>query len=83
MADTPQIHPLRQRMIEDMTLRGINSASQKTYLRAVRACCTHAGRKPGELTAEDARAFLLHLQRRGLSVGSINSHASGLRRRRD
>ena len=73
MADAPQIHPLRQRMIEDMTLRGINNASQKTYLRAVRACCTHVGRKPAELTAEDARAFLLHLQRQGLSIGSINS----------
>ena len=79
MADAPQIHPLRQRMIEDMTLRGINSASQKTYLRAVRACCTHVGRKPAELTAEDARAFLLHLQRQGLSIGSINSHATALR----
>ncbi len=79
MADAPQIHPLRQRMIEDMTLRGINSASQKTYLRAVRACCAHVGRRPAELTAEDARAFLLHLQRRGLSIGSINSHAAGLR----
>ncbi len=79
MADAPQTHPLRQRMIEDMTLRGINSASQKTYLRAVRACCTHVGRRPAELTAEDARAFLLHLQRQGLSIGSINSHATGLR----
>lgn len=36
-ATSTPIHPLRQRMIEDMTLRGINSASQKTYLRAVRA----------------------------------------------
>lgn len=79
MADAPQIHPLRQRMIEDMTLRGISSASQKTYLRAVRACCTYAGRKPVELSAEDARAFLLHLQRQGLSIGSINSHATALR----
>ena len=46
MADAPQIHPLRQRMIEDMTLRGINSASQKTYVRAVRACCTHVSTTP-------------------------------------
>ena len=46
MADAPQIHPLRQCMIEDMTLRGINSASQKTYLRAVRACCTRLRRRP-------------------------------------
>ena len=59
MADAPQIHPLRHRMVEDMTLRGINSASQKTYLRAVRACCAHVGCTPAELTAEDARAFAM------------------------
>jgi hypothetical protein len=46
MADAPQIHPLRQRMIEDMTPRGVNSASQKTYLRRVRACCAYVGRRP-------------------------------------
>lgn len=73
MADAPPIHPLRQRMIEDMTLRGLNSASQKTYLRAVRACCSHQRRRPEELTAEDARSFLLHLQRRGLSIASQKS----------
>ena len=39
MADDDQqpIHPLRQRMIEDMTLRGIRSITQKTYLRGVRS----------------------------------------------
>ena len=81
MADTTTnpIHPLRQRMIEDMTLRGINPASQKGYLRAVRNCCAHMKRKPGDLTAEDARSFLLHLQKQGLGIGSINSHAAGLR----
>ncbi len=31
------IHPLRQRMIEDMTLRGISPASQRVYVRAVRS----------------------------------------------
>jgi site-specific recombinase XerD len=81
MADarsTP-IHPLRQRMIEDMTLRGINTASQRSYVRAVRACCAHMRRKPEALTAEDARSFLLHLQAQGLSIGSINSYSAGLR----
>ena len=72
MADTTTnpIHPLRQRMIEDMTLRGINPASQKGYLRAVRNCCAHMKSKPGDLTAEDARSFLLHLQKQGLGIGS-------------
>ena len=81
MADDVQqpIHPLRQRMIEDMTLRGISPASQKGYLRAVRNCCAFMRKKPTDLTAEDARAFLLHLQAQGLSVASINNHSTGLR----
>ena len=81
MADDVQqpIHPLRQRMIEDMTLRGIGSITQKTYLRAVRNCCTYTRRKPQNLSAEDARSFLLHLQSQGLSIGSINGHSAALR----
>ena len=62
MADATPVHPLRQRMIEDMTLRGLTSVSQKTYVRAVRACCAHLRCRPDALTAEAARAFLLHLQ---------------------
>jgi site-specific recombinase XerD len=81
MADTTTaaIHPLRQRMIEDMTLRGLSPASQRAYIRAVRSCCTHVGRRPGDLTAEDARAFLLHLQGKSLSIGAINAHSTALR----
>jgi len=66
-------------MIEDMLLRGISVATQKTYLRAVRSCCQQTGRKPDELTADIARGFLLHLQRDGCSVATINGHATALR----
>lgn len=73
------IHPLRQRMIEDMVLRGISTATQKTYLRAVRSCCRQTGYKPEDLTAEVARGFLLQLQKDGCSVATINGHATALR----
>ena len=80
MAETNEpIHPLRQRMIEDMTLRGISRATQRTYARAVRSCCQQTGCKPDKLTAEEARSFLLHLQCEGLSVATINGHATALR----
>lgn len=36
--DIQPIHPLRQRMIEDMTLRGLSAKSQDRYVRVVRAC---------------------------------------------
>ncbi len=80
MTETTQtIHPLRQRMIEDMTLRGISVATQKSYIRAVRSCCQQTGCKPDDLTAEAARGFLLHLQQDGCSVATINGHATALR----
>lgn len=36
--DAPAIHPLRQRMIEDMSMRGLAAATHRNYLRVVRAC---------------------------------------------
>ena len=79
MTDATPVHPLRQRMIDDMTLRGLNAASQRRYLRAVRGCCAFVGVKPQSLTADDVRTFLLHLQKRGLSASAINGYASPLR----
>ena len=47
--DTQPIHPLRQRMIEDMTLRGLSAPSQKAYIRAARRCSEHLGVRPAGL----------------------------------
>lgn len=79
MTEAPRIHPLRRRMIEDMTLRGISTTSQKRYLQAVRASCDFARCRPSDLTADVARAYLLHLQTRGLSVPAINGASTALR----
>jgi site-specific recombinase XerD len=79
MADATPIHPLRQRMIDDMTLRGFGADTQRSYIGAVRRCAAHAGKPPGALGAEDARALLLHLQGRGASAASVNNHAVALR----
>jgi site-specific recombinase XerD len=80
MSETIQpIHPLRQRMIEDMTLRGISPGTQKHYLRAVRACCVHLCIRPGDLTGELARSYLLHLQGTGVGYVTINGQSTALR----
>jgi hypothetical protein len=57
MADATPIHPLRQRMIEDMMLRGISPSTQRGYIGAVRRCAAHLGKPPGALDAEGVRAF--------------------------
>lgn len=79
MADATPIHPLRQRLIDDMTLRGFIPATQRQYIRIVRNCAVHAGKGVGELCADDARDFLLHLQGCGASVSTINSASVALR----
>ena len=79
MADATPIHPLRQRMIEDLTLRGIAPASQRHYVRAVRHCTAYVRKPPSALGAEDVRAFLLHMQSDGASVSTINGMSVALR----
>ena len=44
--------PLRQRMIEDMHLRGLSPATQRSYLQAVQYFAQHFGTSPDQLTEE-------------------------------
>ena len=59
MSETP-ISPLRQRMIEDMTVRKLGAATQRNYIRAVKALSEFLGRSPAAATAEDLRRFQGH-----------------------
>lgn len=54
--------PLRQRMIEDMQLRGLSPRTQKSYLRCVRELAKYYNRSPDEITEEEIRSFFLHLK---------------------
>jgi integrase/recombinase XerD len=73
------IHPLRRRMVEDMTLRNFDQRTQQAYIRSVRSCCRYCGRTPGELTFEDVRHYQLHLTQSGLAPASINGAMVALR----
>ena len=79
MSEPTPIHPIRQRMIDDMTLRGFSALTQKSYMRIVRNCLAHVGKAPKDLSVDDARGFLLHLQQSGTSVSTINSASVALR----
>jgi integrase/recombinase XerD len=52
---------LRQRMIEDMQLRGYSARTQEAYARAVRQVAEHYRRSPDKLTEEELRKYFLHL----------------------
>ena len=53
--------PLRQRMIEDMQLRGLSARTQECYVTAVRQLAAHHHRSPDQLSDEDLRQYFLYL----------------------
>lgn len=52
--------PLRERMIQDLQLKGYSESTQKLYTSAVRQLCEHFGKPPGQLTEEDLRDYFLY-----------------------
>ena len=50
-----KISPLRQRMIEDMTIRNLSRATQQSYIYAVRKFSRHFGSPPDSLGVEDVQ----------------------------
>ena len=73
------ITPLRQRMIEDMTIRNLSATTQASYIHWVKSFALHFGRSPDQATSEDVRAFQLHLVRRKIAWATLNQAVSGLR----
>lgn len=76
---TKTISPLRQRMIEDMTLRKLSPRTQSAYIRAVKDFARFFGQSPDRATAEDLRRYQLHLVQQGTSSGALNATLTGLR----
>ena len=78
MSEKP-ISPLRQRMLEDMNMRRFVPDTQREYIRAVKRLTAFLGRSPDTATAEDLRAFQLHLTATGVPPPSINATVTALR----
>ena len=53
---------LRQRMIEDMQLRGLSEKTQDSYLRAVRQLAEHYHKTPDQISEEELRQYFLYLK---------------------
>jgi integrase/recombinase XerD len=75
----PSGSALRERMIEDMSIRGFTESTRRDYIRCVKAFAAFIGRSPDMATAEDVRRFQLHQTRAGMQAASINSSVSALR----
>ncbi len=66
------IRPLRQRMIEDMTIRKLASKTQHDYVQRVKNFAAFVGRSPDTATFEDVRRYQLHLASSGAGVSTLN-----------
>ena len=53
--------PLRQRMLEDLQLRGFSARTQECYVAAVRQLAEHYHRSPDQLGEEELRQYFLYL----------------------
>ena len=72
--------PLRQRMLDAMTVRGLAERTQECYADAVARMARHYHRSPDLLSPAEVEAYLLHLVKdRKLSYSSVNHAASASR----
>jgi integrase/recombinase XerD len=78
MSEKP-ISPLRQRMIEDMTVRNFVEKTRNDYIRQVSTFTAFLGRSPDKATPEDLRRFQLHQRKSGVRPPSMNSTVAALR----
>jgi integrase/recombinase XerD len=74
-----EMSPLRRRMIEDMTVRNLSPATQRSYVYAVAKFSRHFSRSPDRLCLEDVRAFQVHLVATGISWPALNQTVCALR----
>jgi len=78
MSETP-ISPLRQRMLEDMSVRRFTPDTQREYIRAVKRLTVFLDRSPDTATAEELRLFQLHMTETGVRPPTINATVTALR----
>jgi site-specific recombinase XerD len=73
------VSALRQRMLEDMAMRGLRPSTQHDYIRFVRSFAAFLGRPPDTAQAEDIRRFQVHQRESGVQPTTINCSVSALR----
>jgi len=70
---------LRERFIEDMTVRGFTDKTRKDYIRTVAGFAAFLERSPSSATAQDIRRFQIHQSERGMNAPAMNSAVAALR----
>ena len=71
---------LRQRMTDDLTVRGLAENTKKSYLNSVAGLARHYRRSPDRISAPEVQDYLLHLhEQKGLTWQSCNCVRHGVR----
>jgi len=70
---------LRERMIEDMRIRGLGDKAQKAHIRAIKDFAAYLGRSPDTATPDELRAYQLHMTNTGVSPWTFNTRITSLR----
>jgi len=72
--------PLRQRMVEDLQLRGLSEKTQDAYVRAVRQLAEHYGKSPDRINEEELRQYLLYLKNdKQVASSTLNVTLNGIK----
>ena len=71
--------PLRERMMEDMRIRGMGDKAQKSHIRAIKDFATFLMRSPDTATPEELRAYQLHMTDTGVTASTFNTRIVALR----
>jgi hypothetical protein len=72
---------LRERMIEDMRIRGMAEKTQQAHIRGVKDFAAFLGRSPDTATPEELRAYQLHMtdvRRQIVWASERDCHQEGL-----
>ena len=74
-----RMSPLRQRMIEDMRIRGMGDKARKAHIRALKDFTIFLDRSPDTATPDDLRGYQLHLTNTGVTPSTYNARIVALR----
>ena len=74
-----KITPLRERMVEDMRIRGMGDKAQKSHIRAIKDFAKFLKRSPDTATPDDLRSYQLHMSNTGVTPSTFNTRIVALR----
>ena len=74
-----KITPLRERMLEDMRIRGMGDKAQKSHIRAIKDFAKFLKRSPDTATPDDLRSYQLHMSDTGVTPSTFNTRIVALR----